>query len=236
MLKSCEKLSCNGCPAKEKSIFHDLEPAALEKVSHRKNTNTYKKGDTLFIDGNPSFGLYCINNGRVKVSKTGNDGKEFIVRIANEGDIVGHRSVFSNERYTATAKVLQDSTICFFDKTYFFDLIKCEPAVSLNVIKRLSQAMGMAENKNASIVQKNVRGRLAELLLGLNKTYGKNEDGKFKLDIILTREELASLVGTAHETVIRLLTEFKEDGLIEQNRKSLYICNETRLIEYANMG
>lgn len=214
-----------------------MEEKALQDVSNRKNTNNYKKGSTIFHDGNPSFGLYCVNSGRIKVSKVGNDGKEVIVRIANDGDILGHRSLFSNENYTATAKVIEDSTICFFDKTYIFEVIKREPTVAMHLITRLSQAMGVAETKSASIIQKNVRGRLAELLLGLKKTYGiPAEDGNTKLDITLTREELASMVGIANETVIRLISEFKEDGLIIQTGKCIYISDEDRLIEYANMG
>lgn len=234
--KSFKSLCCKDCPAKSKSIFCELESPALDQISDKKNTNTYKKGSTIFHDGNPSFGLYCVNSGRIKVSKIGNDGKEVIVRIANDGDILGHRSLFSNENYTATAKIIEDSTICFFDKNYIFEVIQHEPTVAMHLIKRLSLAMGEAESKSASIIQKNVRGRLAEMLLGLKKTYGITEGNKTRLNITLTREELASMVGIANETAIRLISEFKEDGLIIQNGKSIYIADEDKLIEYANMG
>lgn len=236
MLRSSKKINCDSCPAQTKSLFCELAGDSLEDINEHKISHTLKKGDTIFHDGTPAFGLYCMHSGRVKVTKTGNDGKEVIVRIADVGDVVGHRSLFSSQSYTATARVIEDAIVCFFDKQYIFDLIKKEPTVAFHLIERLSLAMGAAESKSASIIQKNVSGRLAELILMLKETYGTKENGKIKLNINLTREELASMVGMANETIIRQISEFKEDGLIMQTGKTIYILDEERLIERANMG
>ena len=96
--------------------------------------------------------------------------------------------------------------------------------------------MGSAEARSASLSQKNVRERLAELFLMLNKSYGVQELNRTKLDIKLTREEIASMVGTANETVIRFISEFKDEGLIEQDGKTIYILDEKKLLEYANLN
>jgi CRP-like cAMP-binding protein len=205
-------------------------------VSQHKVTNTYKKGQVLFYQGNPPFGLYCINNGKIKVTKTGNDGKESIVRLAGGGDVLGHRSLFSNENYTATATAMEDTTVCFLDKKYIFQAIEEQPSIALNVIRKLSREMGSAEQKSAAMFQKNVRERLAELFLTLMKSYGVKEGKRTRLDIKLTREEIASMIGTASETVIRFITEFRDEGLIEQEGKTIYVVNEEKLLEFANLN
>jgi CRP-like cAMP-binding protein len=229
-------LNCETCESRGKGIFCDLEHGPLNEVSHHKVTNTYKKGQVIFYQGNPPFGLYCINNGKIKITKTGNDGKESIVRLAGGGDVLGHRSLFSSENYTATATAMEDTTICFLDKKFIFKAIQDQPSIALNIIQKLSREMGSAEAKNASMYQKNVRERLAELFLTLKKTYGVQEGNRTRLDIKLTREEIASMIGTASETVIRFITEFKDEGLIEQEGKTIYVINEEKLLEFANLN
>jgi CRP-like cAMP-binding protein len=231
-----KNINCDHCQSKDKGIFCQLEHAALSDVNHNKVMNNYKRGQTIFFQGNPPFGLYCINSGKIKVSKLGNDGKESIIRIAGPGDVLGHRSLFSEENYTATATVLEDAAICFLDKKFIYKAVEKEPTIALNLIQKLSKEMGSAEARSAALSQKNVRERLAELLLMLKKTYGVKEENRWRLDIKLTREEMASMVGTANETVIRFISEFKEEGLIEQEGKTIYVIDEDRLLEFANLN
>jgi CRP-like cAMP-binding protein len=231
-----KNIDCEHCQSKDKGIFCQLEHAALSEVDHNKVMNNYKKGQTIFFQGNPPFGLYCINSGKIKVSKLGNDGKESIIRIAGPGDVLGHRSLFSQENYTATATVIEDAAICFLDKKFIYKAVEKEPTIALNLIQKLSKEMGSAEARSAALSQKNVRERLAELFLMLKKTYGVQEENRWRLDIKLTREEMASMVGTANETVIRFISEFKEEGLIEQEGKTIYVIDEDRLLEFANLN
>jgi CRP-like cAMP-binding protein len=230
------KMECGNCPSRGKGIFCELGPVALAEVSSNKVTNTYKKGHTIFFQGNPSFGLFCVNSGKIKISKFGTDGKESIIRIASGGDVLGHRSLFSNENYTATATVIEESTICFLDKKFIMQAIQDQPSIALELIQKLSREMGSAEARTASLSQKNVRERLAELFLTLKKNYGIPEGTRTKLDIRLSREEIASMVGTANETIIRFISEFRDEGLIEQEGKVIYILNEKKLMEFANIN
>jgi CRP-like cAMP-binding protein len=231
-----KSVNCENCQSREKGIFCELELSALADVSHHKVMNSYKKGQTIFFQGNPPFGLYCIANGKIKVSKVGNDGKESIVRIAGPGDVLGHRSLFSKENYSATATVIEDAAICFLDKNYIYSALKNDPSISLNLIEKLSKDMGAAETRNASMSQKSARERLAELFLTFMKNYGHQEsDGRVRLDIKLNRDEIASIVGTAHETIIRLISEFKDEGILEQEGKIIYILDEEKLLEFANL-
>lgn len=228
-------VDCEKCVNKDKSVFCDMQDKSLAGVSHNKSINIYKKGQTVFFQANTPFGLYCINSGKVKISKFGNNGKESIIRIAGPGDVLGHRSLFSDEYYTATATVMEDANICFFNKIYIFKLLKDEPSLAINMIQKLSKDMGAAEARTASMFQKDVSERLAEFFLTLMKAYGVEENGRCRLDIKLTREEIASIIGTANETVIRFISEFKQEGIIEQEGKTLYVIDKERLLERANL-
>jgi len=227
--------NCKDCKAKDKGIFCDLAPNALEDVSQHKVMNTYKKGQNIFFQGNPPMGLYCVASGKIKVTRTGNDGKESIIRIAGAGDVLGHRSLFSKENYEASATVLEDATICFIDKVYIYSAMTENPTIALNLVEKLSKDMGSAEKRYSSMYQKNARERLADLLLQFSKEYGEQERGRIKLNIRLSRDEMASMVGSAHETVIRLLSEFKDEQILDLEGKIIFIKDPKKLKEFANM-
>lgn len=222
---SNDKNKCFTCPNRENGIFCGIDSLSLEKIGQHKIVNDYKKGSTIFYQGNPPFGIYCISKGKVKLTKVGNDSKESIVRIAKNGDIFGHRSVFSHENYTSTATTIEDSVICFIDKKFIFEFILTNPQVSINLLHKLSLEMGLAEKISTSMAQKNVRQRLAEVLFYLQENFGCQESNRHKLDIRLTREELASMIGTAVETVIRVVSDFKNADLIDEKDKHLYILD-----------
>lgn len=227
---------CESCPFKDQGVFCELNNTILKDISKHKITNTYKKGQTLFIQGNHPFGLYCVNKGNIKVTRIGADGKESIVRIVKSGDVLGHRSLFSDDNYNATATALDETTVCFLDRKYITKVIEENPSVSLKIINKLSIDMGVAEGKVASFHQKNVRERLAELLLFLKETHGILEKDKgFKIQLKLTREEMSTMIGAANETTIRFLSEFKEAGLILQEGKTLYVKDVEELENWANL-
>lgn len=228
---------CQDCPSIGKGIFCELKLVDLENVSDHKVENTYKKGQTLFVQGNPPFGIYCVSKGNIKVSQMGEDGKEAIVRIATAGDVLGHRSIFTDQYYQATATAIEDSHVCFLDKKYIMKLVQEQPSVACNLIGKLGRDLGAAEHKVSAFYQKNVRERLAELLLLLKESHGTEEaPNRFRLDIKLTREEMASIIGTASETLIRFMSELKSEGFIEQQGKVIYLINEEGLIDFANIS
>lgn len=229
------KIDCENCDNHGDSIFCELEDLALREVSDQKIMNKYKKGQTLFHEGNPPYGLYCINSGKIKLTKTSSEGKDSIIRIVSPGEVLGHRSLFSNDNYRATATALEDSDVCFIDKKFIQKLIEQNPSISLELIAQLTKAMGMVEDKVANFYQKNVRERLASLLLEFKDKYGVEEDGHIRLDIKLTREEMASIVGVATETLIRFMSEFKDEGAISQKGKTMFVESEEKLKELGNI-
>jgi CRP-like cAMP-binding protein len=235
-MKKATLNSCAECPSKEEGIFCEIQFNEIEEISLHKITNVYKKGQTLFVQGNHPYGLYCISSGNIKLTKAGNDGKETILRIVHSGDILGHRSLFTDDNYSATATALEDTVVCFIDKKFIMNIMGKNPTIALNIINKLSRDMGQAEKKLTSLHQKNVRERLGELILTLKASHGVKENGRWRIDLKLTREEMATMIGTANETLIRFMTEFKDAGIIEQEGKVLYIKDEEELLSWANIN
>jgi CRP-like cAMP-binding protein len=231
-----KSLKMESCQCLSSGIFCELSAHSMDQVSKLKVMNPYKKGQVLFAEGAPNFGLYCINSGKIKVTKTSGDGKETILRIAGPGDILGHQNILTNENNLVTATMIEDGTVCFVDRKFILELIQKETSISMNIIRKLSAEMAASEVRNASMSNKSVKERLADLLLSLKNSYGIKEDHRVRLDIKLTREEMASIVGTANETIIRFISEFKEEGILEQEGKIIYLLNENKLVQTANAG
>lgn len=179
--------------------------------------NLYKKGEVVFKIGSLPHGLFFIKSGSVKVFKYGGDGKEQIISIAGKGRFLGYKDLLAGRRYTSGAKVIEDSVLIFIPKNDFLRLIKSDEA-SDYFTRLLCQDLINVEDKMVSMAHNPVRGRLAESLLSLNETFRDKS-------IELTREELANLVGTAKETVSRLLSEFKEDKLIQIAGRKIEVLN-----------
>ena len=237
MRKTIQGVNCAECPAFKKSIFCELDQLRLKDLDIHKLHNVFKMGQNLMLEGNPPFGIFCIRNGNIKISKMSADGKDSIVRIASQGDVIGFRGIFSDQLNSFTATALEDSEVCFIDKKYILKLVEEQPTVACHLVSILGRNLENAENKIATFAKKNVRERVAEFLLLLKESHGiKDERGKWRLDLKLSREEMASIVGTATETLIRFISELKDEGIIEQDGKSILIRNEERLFEFANVG
>ncbi len=218
--------NCESCFVKN-DIFRHLTKDETDVLAYVKNCNTYKKGETIYSENNRVAGVYCINEGIVKHYKTGTEGKEQIIRFSKKGDIFGFRSIISGDLACTTAKVIEESTICIIPATHFIKLIKDNSRFAMSVMKLSCKELGFANKYILDIAQKNVRERLAEILLLLHTNFGVNPNNYLKIS--LTREELAGIVGTATESVIRLLSEFKKDKLIELDKRQIKLLDITKL-------
>ena len=224
---------CDSCSLETGSIFKYLTPDEVVALNFAKDFRQYKRGDILYQEGNRISGFFCIHRGIIKVFKTGFDGKEQIIRFAKDGDIIAYRSVLSNELACTSAKVIEDCQVCFIPSEILVSFIKSNPAYALELLKLACHELGEANSFITDIAQKTVRERLAEILLFLVNDFGLDDD-QF-LNISLTREELANIVGTATESVIRLLSEFKSDKLVELNGRKIKILNTRGLEKISNV-
>jgi CRP/FNR family transcriptional regulator, polysaccharide utilization system transcription regulator len=224
---------CEKCAFQTGSIFRHLSQEEFVLLNYEKDYRHYKRGDILYQEGNRISGFYCINSGIIKVFKTGFDGKEQIIRFAKNGEIIAYRSVLSNELACTSAKVIEDCQVCFIPSEILISLIKTNSEFSLDLLKLACHELGEANSFITDIAQKTVRERLAEILLLLVSDFGLDTDNY--LNIALTREELANIVGTATESVIRLLSEFKSDKLVELNGRKIKILDKNGLEKISNV-
>jgi CRP-like cAMP-binding protein len=224
---------CDKCALETGSIFKHLTAEEVEIINFEKDFRQYKRGEILYQEGNRISGFFCINSGIIKVYKTGFDGKEQIIRFAKAGEIIAYRSVLSNEVACTSAKVIEECSVCFIPSEILISFIKTNPAYSLELLKLACHELGEANSFITDIAQKTVRERLAEILLLLVNDFGLDEHNYLRIS--LTREELANIVGTATESVIRLLSEFKTDRLIELNGRKISILNKKGLEKISNV-
>jgi len=178
-------------------------------------------------------GFYCVQSGIVKIYKTGFDGKEQIIRFAKRGDLIGYRSVVSNEPACTTTQVIEESIMCHIPTNILLLLIKTNGNFAVELMKLTCKELGEANSYITDIAQKTVKERLAEILIHLDGEFGQDNEGV--LMIFLTREELSNIVGTATESIIRLLSEFKNDGLINLNGRKIKILDRPGLKYIANI-
>lgn len=226
---------CKNCTARLLGLLGSLDKGALLECSQHKTSTHFSRGEIIFHEGNQASGIYCILSGRVKLYKTGVDGRQQIVRLAGPGDLLGYRAIFAEEPYHATAEAVEEASICCIEKKAFVKILAEYPELAVEIMKKLARELRLAEELATSIAQKSVRERMAELLLIMKKAYGRpTKNGTF-LDLKLSREEMAEMIGVTQETAIRLLSEFKKDGFIEVHDREITILNPEALAKTANL-
>lgn len=218
---------CEECVVRELSALKALTHDELSRITNRKVSFKVKKGENLFEEGQTLNGVFCIKSGICKISKLSDNGKNHIVKLITTGDILGERSLINEESVNLSATALEDMEVCFIPKSEIFGLFSSNTNFSLNVLKNVCVNLKEADNDLVNMAQKNVKERLAKTLIYLKDKFGINEDQTLKIQ--LSREELSGIVGTALETCIRLLSEFKKEGLIDLIGKKISIENEKEL-------
>ena len=224
---------CGNCSSESGSLFRHLTSDETQMLNYQKDFRQYRRGELLYQEGSRISGFYCINSGIIKVFKTGFDGKEQIIRFAKRGDFIAYRSVLSNEPACTSARVIEDCQVCFIPSEILIQLSKVNSTFALELLKLACHELGEANSFITDIAQKTVRERLAEILILLVGEFGLDENNFLKIS--LTREELANIVGTATESVIRLLSEFKTDKIVELNGRKIKILNIKALEKISNV-
>ncbi|MBH8568478.1 Crp/Fnr family transcriptional regulator [Microvirga sp. STS02] len=195
-------------------------------------SQSYQKGQRIFHEGSPALGLHCVNQGKIKVTKASSEGKEQIVQLAKGGDVLGFQSVLTDTRYSTSAVALEDCVVCFIPRSDFFRVWQSNVQFSTSLMQMMARALGAAEVQMLHLAYKPVRERLAGALLLLARTFRKGDEAEI-FSMSISREDLASLVGTAKETAIRLLSEFKEAGIIASRGSEVTILNIGELSQIA---
>lgn len=218
---------CEQCIAREFSAFKTLSKEELLRVSDCKTSYTIKKGENLFEEGQTLNGIFCIKNGVCKISKLSDNGKNHIIKLISKGDVLGERSLVNEEPLNLSATALEDMEVCFVPKAEVMGFFKNNIDFSLEMLRNVCENLKEADNDLVNMAQKTVKERLAYTLLYLKDKFGINEDRTLKIQ--LSREELSGIIGTATESCIRLLSDFKKEGFIDLIGKKISIENEREL-------
>ncbi len=221
--KSHKHVTCQNCLVRKDSLLCAISGDNLSEINYNKSCSYFKKDQPLFIEGNLPRGVFCINDGKVKIYSRGEEGKEQIIHIATSGEIVGFRAMFSGEPYSVAANTLEESNICFIAKSDFLDLVDTNTTLRNGILKELSKELADRASFIKNMAQKSVRERLASALLILDDIYTDNF-------INLSREDLANFVGTATETLIRLLKDFKDEGFVKTHVRKIEVLDKEGLI------
>ncbi|KIA85899.1 Crp/Fnr family transcriptional regulator [Flavobacterium sp. AED] len=222
---------CEQCIVREFSSLKALTKNELLQLSDCKTSHTIKKGEVIFEEGENVNGIYCVKDGICKLTKLSPNGKDHIVKLVTKGELLGQRSMISDEPVNLSAVALEDMEVCFIPKSEVMGYFDKNNQFSMNVMKTICGDLKEADDHMVNLAQKTVKERLAETLLYLHDTFGKNEDNSLKIQ--LSRDELASMIGTATESCIRLLSDFNKLGLIELTGKKIVLKEINKLKKLA---
>ncbi|MFQ5442130.1 MAG: Crp/Fnr family transcriptional regulator [Thermodesulfobacteriota bacterium] len=217
------------CYIKENTLFTDLSEGQLDAFKDAIIFSTYKKREIIFLEGDECGGLYVIRSGRVKLLRSSTAGKEQIIKILNPGDLLGFEIFYGGLNFTNTAVAMEGCELCYISRTDFFDILEKQPGISRKVILALGKELNHAYGRIGNLGLLNAKEKLAHLLSSLADEYGVKSGADTKLNLTLSRLEIAELLGITQETSIRLLKGFKEEGIIEIKRKEIIIKSPRRL-------
>jgi CRP-like cAMP-binding protein/CheY-like chemotaxis protein len=201
-------------------------------ISDQRRISKFKKKQVVYSEGNMAHSLYFIVKGKVKTYKTNEDAREYITGLHKEGDFVGYLSLLENSNYFDSATALEDSEICVIPRQEFFALLYSNLGIATKFIQMLSSDVKENEERLLKLAYNSVRKRVAESLLMLLDNYKKEQAGSFSMAI--SREDLASITGASKETVIRTLSDFKEEGLVTLEGSKIMVMQENKLRNLRN--
>jgi CRP-like cAMP-binding protein len=223
--------------AKSKEGFNEFLDGAkefedLKKLSEENEVRTLKKKDSIYFEGNYPKGIFFINKGKIKTFRSNDQGKEFITALYKEGDFFGYLALLEESKYSDSASALEDAEVCMIPKEQFYTLIYKNAEISRKFIKMISDNLEEKEEQLLQLAYNSVRKRVAEALVTLCKRYQKEGDKNFSMN--MPREDLANLAGTATETTIRTLSDFKDEGLIEIKGSTIVVREYEKLAKMKN--
>lgn len=218
------------------NIFEDAGDSCLQRIDKYAIHKYLKKKEPIYLPGDKSDKVYLLKEGRVKVSKLSEDGREMTLEILEPGEIFGESAIFNDDdRRTTMAEALDDAMVCIMYQNEFEEILKRQPDLAMKFTREIGSKSREMESKLEDMVFRNVPARLAHLLLKLEKKHGKKLPSGIKLDVTLTHLEIANLIGSTRETTTTTLNNLKDEGLINVKNRNIYITDKEGLRELAGV-
>jgi CRP-like cAMP-binding protein len=204
----------------------------LQKLTLESTIRPYKKRDIIFEQGHYPRHIYLVQSGKVKIYRSNEDGKEYLLNIYSTGDYFGFQPILEEKTYSENAVALEDCELCLIPKDDFLKLLYSNNQVAIRFIKLLANNLGETEEKLLHMAYNSVRKRVAQALLFVKDKFEKGNEGKPSFS--LPREDLANIAGTSIESSVRALSDFKEEGLVEVKGSAITLLNVPKLERLRN--
>lgn len=215
------KPECRTCTNDHCFVKRNYEPIKEDDFYSRKLTLRCRKSQQFILEGSPVQGLFFVYKGAAKVTKTGLNGKDQIVRFATDGEVIGHRGFGVGQVYPISATALDDTILCNFSTEVFTKMLMTIPTLTLDLMRFYAEELNRSEAKVKKFAQMSVREKVIDAFVLLNRVFGHGD----YLNIVLSRREIADLAGTTEEQVIRTISALKKDKLIKAEGKKLGILD-----------
>ena len=217
---------------KKVDLFSHLEESELIVLVRLAEFQEYKQGEIIFFEGEPGEAMYVIEKGKVKILKDNLEGKEQILNVVEKGDVFAEVVIFDDRPYPATAQTVEDSLIAAIKKESFDQMLYLNPQIAVKMMKLMGKRLREAQGKIADLALKNTDKRVLSTICKLARKHGRElSDNKVKIELSLTHQQLANMVGCSRETVSRILSKFKKKGLIDFDKSYIIVNNLGQLEE-----
>jgi CRP-like cAMP-binding protein len=220
---------CETCDLREEAVLCHGETAALAALARISSQHRYPAKQTLYHEGTPALGLYLLCRGRVKVSRADGADREHIIRLVDPGGVLGEEALIEGARYVGSARALEDSQVAFLGREDLLQLVRAHEGIAENLLLHLCRVLVSTQTNLTRLALADARSRMAGLLLDLGRRYGKPTHEGTELSLCVSRGELAAMVGLTPETAMRLLSEFREAGMLRTDRRHVVLVQPERL-------
>ncbi|GFR36038.1 Crp/Fnr family transcriptional regulator [Thermobrachium celere] len=216
---------------KRLSFFSSLDSESLNKLSEIIVEREYKKGSSIFIEGEEAEAVYVVRNGKVKIYKTGSDGKEHIIHIMSDGDVFAESCIFEACPYPASAEAVEDTVLYVLENNKLEKLLEEHPKIAVELVKIMARRLRMVAMQIENLSLKDANQKTATLIVNLFKIGGVEVINGAKIKLDVSRTEMANMVGLTRETLTRTLFKFKNEGIIDIDGKELIIVDSYKLLQ-----
>ncbi len=210
-------------------IFAELAEDQLQRLSQVVMERQYRKNQIIFGEGDPGEALFFLKAGKIKLTKTTPDGREQILAFRSAGEIFAEVVLFDGGPYPATAEVVEDAKIGIIRNQDIEKIINQNVDIAVSLLKVMSKRLRQAQTAVKDIALKDVYGRLASILLKLAVDHGSQAPDGTKICLNLTHQELANMIGTSRESVNRVISEWRKEGILDAQRGEITILNPQKL-------
>ena len=231
--KPCLIGNCDTCALRTKAVLCDLEGDDLAEFQKIKHSLDYEPHQTVFYEGHLCLGLYLLCTGKVKLTRSSARGQRQIVRILGPGELIEKQALGEQALHEVTCETLEPSQVCVIDKERYLAGIHRNPQLAIKLIQLLSNELKVNMEQLDQFTFQTARARLAGLLLELDDRFGKKCAGEVQVGLTLKREEVAEMAGITVETAIRLLSVFRDEGLLTIDGRAITLLNPDRLARIA---